>query len=410
MTSIIFENARILDGRSSEGEFDRFVLVEDGVIREVSDRPITRSNSRRIDLRGATLMPGLIDCHVHVTAIVVDPAENSRIPDALVALYSAAIMRDMLNRGFTTVRDVGGATHPLALAIERGVIPGPRLIICGKALSQTGGHTDFRGRFEPRDAAQQAVQLGAMGRVCDGVDEVRRAARDELRKGADFLKIMANGGVASPTDPIAFMGFSEDEIRAVVEEAYNAQTYVAAHLYTDQAIDRAVRCGVRTVEHANLIETPTAEMLTQKNVMVCPTLVVYEALKKEGKALGLPQVSVDKIDDVRRSSQRSLEIMHRAGVKMAYGTDLLGEMHRYQLDEFELRKEILPAIEVIRSATCNAAELLGMEGKIGIVEPGAHADLIVVRGDPLTDISVMVDSTKMELIMKGGEAVKDCVM
>lgn len=219
---------------------------------------------------------------------------------------------------------------------------------------------------------------------------------------------MANGGVASPTDPIAYLGFSKDEIVAAVEEASNAQTYVAAHLYTDQAIARAVQCGVRSVEHANLIEAPTAKLMREKGAIACPTLVTYEALKNEGKSLGLPPKSVAKIDDVRLKSPRSLEIMSEAKVKMAYGTDLLGPLHRHQSEEFLIRGRVLPAIEVIRATTGYAAELMGMEGKIGVVAPGAYADLIVVHGDPLADLALLTGQGRhLPIIMKGGGFVKD---
>src|ERR1700691_514134 len=195
--SIVFENARILDGSSDEGEQDRVVRVSGATIAEVSDRPIRDQGARRIDLKGRTLMPGLIDCHVHVIAAMLDLGRNAALPDALVAYHAARIMQGMLHRGFTTVRDLGGATHALVEAVEQGLIPGPRLVICGKALSQTGGHSDFRGRYDNREPDYQTRRLGAMGRVCDGVDQVRIAARDELRQGATFVKIMANGGVAS---------------------------------------------------------------------------------------------------------------------------------------------------------------------------------------------------------------------
>jgi imidazolonepropionase-like amidohydrolase len=406
--SIIFENARILDGRTNEGEHDHFVRITGGTIHEVSDRAIVDSAARRIDLKGKTLMPGLIDCHVHVIAALVDLGRNANLPDPLVAYHAARIMKGMLHRGFTTVRDLGGATHALVEAIEQGLIPGPRLIICGKALSQTGGHNDFRGRYLNRDADYQTRRLGAMGRVVDGVDACRHAARDEIRQGARFIKVMANGGVASPTDPIAFLGFSKDELLALVEEAHNAQTYVSAHLYTDDAIARAVQCGVRSVEHANLIEPPTAALIREKRAIVCPTLVVYEALKSEGKALGFPPESLQKIDDVRLKSPKSLEVMYASGVKMAYGTDLLGDLHRHQSEEFVIRGRVLPPIEVIRATTLYAAELIGLVGKIGSIEKDAFADLVVVDGDPLADLSLLAGQGRhMPIIMKDGVFIKN---
>lgn len=406
--SIIFENARVLDGTSAEGEHDRFVRVSGNTIDEVSDRPLDDRQAIRIDLRGKTLMPGLIDCHVHVTSAYLDLGRNTALPDALVAYHAARNMKQMLDRGFTTVRDLGGATHALVEALEQGLIIGPRLVICGKALSQTGGHSDFRGRFDNRDPESQTYRLGAMGRICDGVDACRYAARDELRQGATFVKIMANGGVASPTDPIAFLGFSRAELSAIVEEAHNAQTYVAAHLYTDEAIARAVECGIRSVEHANLVEASTARLMREKGAIACPTLVAYEALRNEGESLGFPPESVAKIDDVRIRSPRSLEILLEAGVTMAYGTDLLGPLQRHQSEEFIIRGRVLKPIEVIRSATSHGAELIGMVGKIGVVAPGANADLIVVDGDPLQDLALLTGQGRhLPVILKDGQFIKN---
>ncbi|GJD48938.1 hypothetical protein OPKNFCMD_1664 [Methylobacterium crusticola] len=404
---VLFRNARILDGRADEALEGHDVLVEGGTIREVSDAPLAAASARVVDLAGRTLMPGLIDCHVHVIATVADLGANAELPSTLVALRAARIMHGMLMRGFTTVRDLGGADHGLVMAMEEGLIAGPRLVICGKALSQTGGHTDYRGRFHARDVGYYATQAGALGRVCDGVDAVRRVAREEIKGGAAFIKIMANGGVSSPTDPIASLGYSRDEIAAAVEEARNAQTYVAAHLYTDEAIRRAVEGGVLSVEHGNLVTAETARMIARAGAFVVPTNVTFDVLAREGAGLGLPPVSVAKIEDVRSAGLAALETLREAGVMMAYGSDLLGEMHRHQSEEFVLRGRALPAIEVIRAATVDAAKVVRLEGKVGVVAPGAHADLIVVDGDPLRDLALLTGQGRhMPAIMKAGTFAK----
>jgi imidazolonepropionase-like amidohydrolase len=406
MTAILFQNAHLLDGTADHAVHGH-VLVEDGLIKEVSDRPIASASARVLDLRGRTLMPGLIDAHVHVIASEVNLARHALLPDALVAFRAAKIMHGMLMRGFTTIRDLGGATQGLRAAREEGHFDAPRMIICGKAISATGGHSDGRGRWDNRESHWLEQRLGALGRLADGVDAVRRACREEIKAGADYIKIMANGGVASPTDPIAFLGYSKDEMRASVEEAAMARTYVAAHLYTDEAIGRAVECGVRSLEHCNLIEEATARKAAEAGCIACPTLVTYQALKDEGASLGLPAESVAKIDTVRLAGLESLERMRRAGLTMAFGTDLLGEMHRRQSEEFTIRGQVLPAIEVIRSTTMHAAKLLRMEGKIGVITPGAHADLIVVEGDPLKDLSVLTgQGERLSAIMLGGRFVK----
>ncbi|WP_431302141.1 amidohydrolase family protein [Sediminicoccus sp. BL-A-41-H5] len=404
---ILFENARLWDGFAEASLPGMSVLVEGEVIREVSDRPIA-SAATRVDLKGRTLMPGLIDAHVHVVASLANIAANAMLPDAVVAFRAGRLMHEMLMRGFTTVRDLGGATLGLRMAWEEGLITGSRLSICGKALSQTGGHCDFRGRADTRDFGFFAARLGSLGRLVDGVDEVRRAAREEIKGGADYIKLMANGGVASPSDPIAFFGFSESELRAAVEEAEMAQTYVAAHLYTDAAIARAVRCGVRSLEHCNLITEATAREAAAAGAIACPTLVTYQALKEEGASLGLGPESVAKIDDVRLAGLESLERMHKAGLMMAFGTDLLGPMHRRQSEEFLIRREVLPAAEILRSATSHAAKLLCQEGRLGVVAPGALADLIVVDGDPLADLAVLTEQgAHLPAIMQGGRFVKN---
>jgi imidazolonepropionase-like amidohydrolase len=406
MASVLFTNARIVDGTAAERGDPLSVLVEEGAIREVATS-ISANSAEVIDLKGRTLMPGLIDAHVHVVAGVADLGRNAALPDSLVTVRALVIMREMLMRGFTTVRDVGGADFGLKTAVDEGHFPTPRLVISGKALSQTGGHADFRGRHDDRLSPGTRHRLGALGRICDGIDEVRRAAREEIKGGADFIKIMANGGCASPTDPIHFLGFSRSELEAIVEEAHMAGTYVSAHLYTDDAIRRCVEAGVHSLEHCNLITPETAALAAAKGAVAVPTLVTYDKLASEGASLGFPPDSIAKVENVRAAGMDSLGIMRKAGLAMAYGSDLLGEMHRHQSEEFVIRGRALPAHEVIASATHVAAKLLRMEGKLGTVAPGAHADLVVVDGDPLKDLSLLTAQGRyIPLIMKGGAFVK----
>jgi imidazolonepropionase-like amidohydrolase len=309
----------------------------------------------------------------------------------------------MLARGFTTVRDAGGADGGLAEAVEQGLVRGPRLFPSGQALSQTGGHGDLRPRTRSVVACACCEFGAGLARIADGVDECRRAARDELRKGATQIKIMASGGVASPYDPIWNLQYSDDEMRAIVEEARAWRTYVLAHAYTPEAIRRAIANGVRSIEHANLIDTPAAAAVAAADGFVVPTLVTYDALYRYGRDFGVPEGSLAKLADVREAGLRSLEIMCEAGVKIGYGTDLLGAMHRHQSREFVIRAEAMPALEVIRSATLVNAALLNRTGELGVVAPGALADLIVVDGDPLRDISLLDGQGEhLSVIMKDG--------
>ena len=226
--------------------------------------------------------------------------------------------------------------------------------------------------------------------------------------GADQIKIMASGGVASPTDPIGAFGYSEDEIRAIVAEAKARHTYVLAHAYTAEAIERAVRCGVRTIEHGNLVDLPTARLMAEQGAYAVPTLVTYEALATEGAKYGLPAASVAKVADVRDAGLRSLAIYREAGVKMGFGTDLLGPSQRLQSDEFRIRAELLGPQAVIASATIVGAEVLGMEGKLGRIAPEAIADLLVVEGNPLRDVTCLLGQGEhIPLVMKAGKAEVD---
>ncbi|AHK04807.1 hypothetical protein At15955_47080 (plasmid) [Agrobacterium tumefaciens] len=406
MNSYIFHGGKVLD-------VDKGVLVE-GVevqvegerIVRVSSDPIVAAGVTRIDLEGRTLMPGLVDAHVHVIATLVDLAKNAELPSSLIALRSRKIMHDMLMRGFTTVRDLAGADLGMKMAVEEGMIDGPRLVICGKALSQTVGHCDYRSRHDKREL--HAGSLGALGRIADGVDQVRRATREEIKGGADFIKIMANGGVSSPNDPIHVLQYSREEIVAIVEEAENYGMYVAAHTYSDASIRRAVECGVKSLEHCNLITSDTAKLAAEAGAIACPTLVAYEGLALEGAAFGLSPDSQAKIDTVRVAGLESLRIMRDAGLEMAFGSDLLGQLHKYQSMEFSIRGKVLSPHEIIRSASRVAAKLCMMENQIGVIAEGAYADFIVVDGDPLEDIDLLSrPDESLAMIIRGGQFYKN---
>ncbi|RTZ41529.1 amidohydrolase family protein [Candidimonas sp. SYP-B2681] len=411
MSVVLFKNGALLDPTQSELLQGYHVLVEDGKVKEVSDKPISVANARVIDVGGKTIMPGLIDLHGHVMATQLNLSTQGVLPDALVMMRSVPIMSGMLRRGFTTLRDAGGAGWGLKCAVEEKAIVGPRLFISGRALSQTGGHGDPRPRSDqlrPMSFCGCCFRAGDIGRVVDGVDNLRRAVREEFQMGADQIKIMASGGVASPTDPIAAFGYSEDEIRAIVDEARGRQTYVMAHSYTPEAIERAIRMGVRTIEHGNLIDERVAKLMAEKGAYVVPTLVTYEALATEGALYGLPADSVEKVATVRTAGLQSLEIFKRAGVKMGFGSDLLGPSHRLQSDEFRIRAEVLSPFEIIQSATLIGAEVLNMQGKLGRLTVGSIADVLIVDGDPYKDINCLLgQGDHIPLVMKAGEIYFD---
>ncbi len=402
----VFQSARVFDGESEVLRAGVNVFVEDGVICEISERP-PNPDTEVIDCGGRVLMPGLIDAHVHVYAAGLNITRVVQSPMSYLAHFAAQFLRSSLDRGFTTLRDVGGADIGLALAIKDGLLDRvPRLFYGGRVISQTGGHGDFRpgdhsletGHF--CGCSYHADQLAV---IADGADAVRKAVREELRRGASHIKIMASGGVASPTDPLDRCQYSDDEIRAAVEEADRAGSYVAAHCHPKEAVRRAAALGVKSIEHATLIDQPTADFVAEKGSFAVPTMAVIHALAEKGEGLGLPPVSMEKLRRVLDSALSSLEILKRAGVKMGFGTDLLGALHVLQSTEFGLRAKVLPAIDVLRSACVVNAELLGQTGKLGCICEGAIADLLVVDGNPLEDISVLGSGgDRISIIMKEG--------
>jgi imidazolonepropionase-like amidohydrolase len=283
---------------------------------------------------------------------------------------------------------------------------GPRLIHGGHALSQTGGHGDARPMG--RTALEPGYSYTAMSTICDGVAAVRQAVREEIKRGAAHIKLMLSGGVASPTDRVDSTQFSLDEIRAAVEEAEAANIYVLGHAYTARAIKRGLACGVRTIEHGNLMDDSCPPLFLEHNAFYVPTLATYSALAARGREFGLPEHSYRKVFDVLDAGLRALEMAHQAGVQIAYGTDLLGGMHVDQLREFELRAHVQPAADIVRSATLVGAKLVRMEGEVGVIAPGALADLLVIDGNPLSDISVLTRPDEhLRLVMKAGRVYRD---
>jgi imidazolonepropionase-like amidohydrolase len=405
---ILLRHAALLDPERGEIEGGVSVLVEGDTIREVSRRPIRAPRALAIDCAGRTLMPGLIDCHVHACLSEVTLRNLESVPLTLMTARAAQSLKAMLARGFTTVRDTGGADWGLKEAVAQGLIEGPRLFIAGQAIGPTGGHSDVRRRTDYGMSCRCGNAMRFCLGIADGADRVRAAAREQLRQGADHVKIMVSGGVASPYDPLESRQFSRAEIAAAVEEAEAFGRYTAAHAYTPEAIERAVTCGVRTIEHGNLIDERTARLMKRQRAYLVATLVTYHAMKERAAQLGMSADMLAKNDRVIEGGLRSLEICRRAGVEVGFGTDLLGPLQTEQGREFLLRREVLPPAEILRQATRVGAEIVGMPGRLGIVRPGALADLLVVDGDPLRKIELLAGQGEhLALIMKAGRLVKN---
>jgi imidazolonepropionase-like amidohydrolase len=404
---LILDNARLLDPGTRSVREGASIAIEGGTVREVGDQPVTSTSARRIDLRGRSVLPGLIDAHCHVMVVDAALRNLAAVPLTLLAARAGKVMRAMLDRGYTSVRDTGGAEWGLKQAVEEGAMVGPRLFISGRPLSQTGGHGDQRLRTEPTLACA-CSGLGLMTLIADGVDAVRAAAREELRQGVDQIKIMVSGGVISPYDPLESVQYSADEVSAIVDEARRWGRSVTAHAYTADAIRHAVAQGVRGIEHGNLIDADAAQRLAAAGGYMVPTLVAYESLHLNGTAMGLSDAQKGKARAVRDQGLRSVEIAASAGVRLGFGSDLLGKQHHLQSLEFSLRGQVQPAWDVLASATVVNADIVGMTGLLGVIAPGAFADLIVVDGDPLKDLGLLQDPDRyLAAIMKGGHFHKN---
>jgi imidazolonepropionase-like amidohydrolase len=395
-------NGAVLDPGAGELVEGQAVVVEGDQVVEVGPTASTRPGGALVlDARGMTVMPGLIDAHVHVLAATADLAALAEWPPTYATARAAEILRGMLDRGFTCVRDVAGADFGIAAAVEEGLLAGPRVRFGGKALSQTGGHGDPRG--PGRVPLDQHPCCPTLTMVADGVDEVRKAAREQLRRGAHHVKVMLSGGIASPTDRIDSTQYSMEELRAVVEAARAASRYVTGHAYTAAAINRGLEAGVGCIEHGNLMDGSSVELFRRTGAYYVPTLATYAALAEEGLEHGMPADQHAKVFEVLDAGRGALELAHRAGLPIAYGTDLLGPMHRRQLTELTLRSEVQPPADVLRSATTVAARLVGLEGRVGVVAPGAFADLLVVDGNPLERLGVLTDpGRRLRLVMAAG--------
>ena len=401
-------NARPFDSASGwVGPLSQ-IVIEGERIAAITTEPLQVDDAQVIDVGGRVVLPGLIDAHVHVVAASHDLTALGLQPPSLVTAQASAIMRGMLHRGFTTVRDAAGADFGLQEAQSRGLFEGPRLYIAGFPVSQTGGHADMRPKgVRTREMFCACAGLGLIGAIADGVGEVRRAVREQVRNGANQIKIMAGGGISSPTDPLEGTQFSVDELRAACEEAEAANLYVMAHAYSPRAVTRAVQAGVRSIEHGNLIDVATAREMKRCGAFLVPTLSTYAALADEGTRLGWSAAMMDKLATVQRRGIESVRIALDEGVPVVFGTDLLGHMHDRQSGEFDLRLQAMSPVQALQSATIVAARLMRAEGDIGALVPGAWADLLVVEGDPTASLDMLTrPAAGIRLLMQGGRTVR----
>ena len=396
---------RLHRGRAVRG---RRVVVEDDRIADVIPGgrvgPLA-GEVTTLDLKGATLMPGLTDAHVHICAVEGNITDQHRyLPPSLLAAKALRRAEECLLQGFTTVRDAGGADYGFREAINEGIYPGPRLLVSGNYISQTGGHGDKRRRaewIEPIDCC-----VGMVGSIADGEAEVRKAVREQLRRDVDQVKIMASGGAMSPSDELDTTQYTVAEMRAAAEEAQAVGKYVLAHAYSDRAVRNAIEAGVRSIEHGNLIREPAAQAIRDAGAFIVPTMITYEMIYREGKRYGIGDHQIQKINQAREQSVQGLQYAYRAGCKIGSGSDLLGDMMVQRAVEFELKAQVMTPMEVLLSATRVNAELFRMSDRIGTVEPKKYADLVAVGGNPLRNLRVFQNQDNLKVIMKGGRLYK----
>ncbi len=407
MQRTVIRNARLFDSERARFVPGSTVVIEGERIVAVTTEPRAAPGARVIDAAGRALLPGLIDAHAHVVAVSHDLVALTQQPVSLVGAQASRLMREMLHRGFTTVRDAAGADYGLQEAQARGLYEGPRLFIAGFPISQTGGHADMRPKgVRGSGMFCSCAGLGLIGAIADGVGEVRRAVREQVRTGANQIKIMAGGGISSPSDPLEGTQFSVEELRAAVEEAEAANLYAMAHAYSPRAVTRAVQAGVRSIEHGNLIDAATARIMKQHGAYLVPTLSTYTALAEEGERLGWSAAMLEKLERVKGSGLEALRLARAEGVPVVFGTDLLGHMHARQSGEFTIRQQVQPPLEVLQGATWTAAQLMRQEAHIGRIATGAFADLLLVEGDLERDLAPLAEPEQgIRLLMQGGRVV-----
>lgn len=396
--SLTIRNARIFDGESP-ALIEGSIVIRDGRVTAVGSTDEDTGAGNILDAGGRVVIPGLIDAHFHAYALSLTSAINETGPLSYSALAGARRLEAALGRGFTSVRDVAGGDVGLATAIEEGLYPGPRYFFTGPALSQTGGHGDIRAA---NDAS--CFHGGHMCEVVDGVEDLLLAVRHRFRTGATAIKIMTSGGVISPVDPIRVPQYSAAEIRVVTEEASRRGSYATAHAYSPEAITHSVLNGVRCIEHGNLLDAQTARLMAENDVYLIPTLVTYDAMGRRGAEIGLTEVGVAKNQEVLAAGKNAVTLARDAGVRIGFGSDLMGELEDEQLAGLRLQCEVLGVYDTLRSATSTNAALLRRDD-LGRIAKGACADFVILDGNPFDEPSVLWDERRNRTVIKAGHIV-----
>ncbi len=407
--SLVFEHATLLDCTGRDPQSDARVVVEEGRIRRIgaSSGPAGPKDARVIDCHGRTLMPGLLDAHVHMAMIDLDTEAEAALPPAVLALRIANVIEATLDAGFTTVRDAGGLDAGYKRAVREGLIRGPRIFVSGAFISQTGGHGDHRARTS-RAPFPVIPGVSSESILADGADAVRWSAREVLRRGSDQIKVMASGGAASPSDELDHVQFSVDELAAAVDVAGAVGTYVLAHAYGPRAIQNCLKAGVRSIEHGNFLDEATADqMLAADDVYLVPTVITYELLAAREAGDGWTPDMVRKIRQGLTGAYDSLGLAYEKGLRIGSGSDVLADMQGQKGKEIACQARVMGAMNAIIAATRTNAALMRVEKEVGTIEEGKRADMIVLDTDPLKDPAVFGDADHIRMVVLGGDVVKD---
>jgi imidazolonepropionase-like amidohydrolase len=404
--TIALHNGLLIDGTGTDPIPGATVLVEGSRILRVGRRLRMPRDARVLDLGGRTIMPGLTDAHVHLGITDLGPEVLASQPLAIWAMKVKQIIEDTLDAGFTTLRDAGGIDGGFAQAVAEGHICGPRILPSGAMISQTGGHGDWRLRYQ--DHLYETIPgLTALPAICDGPDQVRKAAREQLRRGATQIKVMAAGGAMSPTDALATTQLTVEEMAAAVYEAQAVGKIVMAHTYSPASIANALEAGVLSIEHGNFLDEATAARMVLLGAYLVPTITTYELIDTFGESYGVPAFNLEKIRLAKQGCFDSLRVALDAGVKIGSGSDLLGPMQPFKTVELSLKARLMGPMGAIVSAARTNAELFGLADRTGTLEAGKWADVIVVEGNPLENIDLLRNKDNVRLVMKEGAILKE---
>ncbi len=402
MSRTVIRGGTLFDPQTMAMQANETLVIQDG---RVVDTNSTTDADLIVDADGQYILPGFIDAHVHFRLATLNFQRLAQWTEVQFGIAMAKLSEETLARGFTSVRDLGGDVVGLKRAIRDGMVRGPDITQANLMISQTGGHGDVESGVLPVPDCGCQMRHSAFGVVADGPDAVRKAARHVLRAGADFLKIHVSGGVATPMDPLDCTQYTAQEIQAAVQEAKNRKTFVSAHAYTPEAIQLAVRNGVKCIEHGNLLDEETARVIAEHDAWMVPTLVTYQGMAEFGKKLGFPERNLKKNETVLASGVESLNIARAAGVKLGWGTDLVGESQVMQRQEFAIRAQVERAEEILHAMYVMNPIILRQPEQIGRLAPGFLGNAVLTSINPLDDIAGLAADDAINQVIQRGQPI-----